>query len=331
MDLLHSNSERATWTFALQRAKMVNSYTKSYRRLLTRQTFTKADEALMKQIEREWSYSELLLLRDAVFKSLTFTNSAKLRSSSSSAELFPPVDNSPSLSSTASQSNLSVKSAAVTPTSPAQSGFLTSWFTSWYYGAAKDESGVNSELEQLEGQIRSELELPSDLKEDLKLLENQFEPDILDDSTYLRRDNLFAACLLKIEKATFSYLDEVASHKITVLGKTTKPMLFYLSSVCNCRLIAGGELDCVSLKGEWSPRRRSVSSNVSISSLSCVMGMSFEQPNGKPTDTHGFGLGQPFARVLVDQAVVLWEKNEDFMSSAEVKKNTYIYRIQSTF
>lgn len=186
------------------------------------------DLILMKQIERdpEYTYHELQLFREMVFRRLVAERETDRRASESGIhsedEMFEAL--SPLVTPDDSQTDLLLRSnEGLTTTkeeerSAPQSGGVYSWLTSWFTSSEQKDSkddeqvlkNVGNELDMLGGEIKE-----SNLPPYLKQLEKQLEDEILDvlneswdDSTLLRRDSLLAEIVLQLEQMTVRFIDD---------------------------------------------------------------------------------------------------------------------------
>lgn len=165
--------------------------------MLIMKGFSKKDEILMKQIEQEYSYDLLVVLREYAMKRLLkergISDSFQTKSNASDVQ---------------------------------QQGYLTSWWSYWYGSspagadlskndAVDSESRlavVSSPSNDSDGLIFG---LPEDVRQGLLKIEEDLENEIrdvilesVDDHTYLRRDNLFADFLVEVEQMSLVFSDE---------------------------------------------------------------------------------------------------------------------------
>uniref|UniRef100_A0AC34GSG9 Uncharacterized protein n=1 Tax=Panagrolaimus sp. ES5 TaxID=591445 RepID=A0AC34GSG9_9BILA len=244
IDDTQRNRERCTINFLLTRAKHLNHYCKAYKLKLKayfseqqnsspssarRNSATKQipsttiaaveDIAFMKQIEHDsqYSYHELHIFRETIFRRLMREKDEERKGAATT-------------SSTDDEKSQAEQFEVVTPTidmkkpmlgqaAAEQSQGLYGWVSSWF-GSDKsneeklDEDDINEATFLQMWPNMHEKELPPNLKK----IEKKVEEEILDvlneswdDSTVLRRDNLLAEIVLRLERIIIRFVDDDSS------------------------------------------------------------------------------------------------------------------------
>jgi hypothetical protein len=240
MDDTQRNRERCTPNFLITRAKHLNHYCKAYKLKLEvylteqktsnsssnntrRNSTTKPlniaaveDIAFMKQIEHDsqYSYNELHIFRETIFRRLMHEKDEERKGTTNSTD---------------DEKSFAEPFEVVTPTidmkkptfnqvdpNPEPSQGLYGWVSSWF-GSDKsneeklDEDDINeAAFLQMWPNIENK-----DLPPNLRKIERKVEEEILDvlneswdDSTVLRRDNLLAEIVLRLERIIIRFIDD---------------------------------------------------------------------------------------------------------------------------
>uniref|UniRef100_A0A914XD20 Vacuolar protein sorting 13D n=1 Tax=Plectus sambesii TaxID=2011161 RepID=A0A914XD20_9BILA len=265
--------EKRTIHYKTTRAKHLNAYCRAYRRRLEqfldqaeRRQKVPADSSdmrasssthshkgdeldavLMKQIENDaqYTYEELHLFRDTVFRRVLDERAARRKSSSQSApsdDMFVSIgDELETPRSSRSEHDF----RQVQPERPPQSAGLYGWISSWFSGST-DAQAMSSSTDLDAEKFVSTSDLSSwsafsdqprpELPPYLRRLEKQLEEEIMDvlneswdDSTMLRRDALLAQIRIRMKTFTIRFVDEEVTGGLHTQASLTKILALELS------------------------------------------------------------------------------------------------------
>ena len=185
----------------------------------------------MKQIEHDsqFTYHELHLFRETVFRRMMKQKDKERRAREKAAGLLTDGESTPDtfeLVSPDTDVKKGISEEVDANPDAAQGQGLYGWFASWF------SSGVNNEEQTDEDDINEANFLQmwpniqeKDLPPNLKRVEKRIEEEILDvlseswdDSTVLRRDNLLAEIVLRLERMIVRFVDEEANGSSRVIA-----------------------------------------------------------------------------------------------------------------
>ncbi|XP_055954829.1 intermembrane lipid transfer protein VPS13D [Patella vulgata] len=201
---IHEERRHNTWDFILERSRILVDYYDSYLSHLTEGITNQHNENRKLEIEKELDFEELKIIRELVLSRLQTENKLSTFQSTSSHSL-PKSDSS----------NEAIKHEKLPANQP---GLFQRWFPGWGGWSQTSIATENISPSQSEVSLKSIDQSESELFKVQSAVSTEIEREIMDviqdsteNSSFLRKDTVFAKMKFTLSKGSFQLLESAKS------------------------------------------------------------------------------------------------------------------------